>query len=132
VPIDPQKYLEDGQQLLKNRFIFEKVLGAGGMGVVYKAKDLLKVEAQDRDPYVAIKVLSDEFKTHPEAFIALQRESRKTQRIAHPNIVNVHDFDRDGDNVFMTMEYLEGKPLDKLISDYKSTGLPDEGSGQGV
>lgn len=127
-PGTPQKVLNsDGvPQLLKERFEFEKVLGAGGMGVVYKAKDLLKVEAQDKDPYVAIKLLGDEFKSHPEAFIALQRESRKTQRIAHPNIVNVHDFDRDGDTVFMTMEYLEGQPLDKLISRYKTTGLPED------
>lgn len=112
--------------LLKGRFQFECILGAGGMGVVYKAKDMLKVEAQDRDPFVAIKLLGDEFKSHPEAFIALQRESRKTQKIAHPNIVNVYDFDRDGDTVFMTMEYLEGQPLDKLISKYKATGLPEE------
>lgn len=117
----------DGKQsdygVLKNRFVFEEVLGAGGMGVVYKAKDLLKIEAKDREPYVAIKVLSDEFKAHPEAFIALQRESRKTQKIAHPNIVTVYDFDRDGDTVFMTMEFLDGKPLDKLISQYRSIGL---------
>jgi serine/threonine protein kinase len=112
--------------VLKGRFVLEKVLGAGGMGVVYKAKDLLKVEAQDRDPYVAIKVLGEEFKSHPEAFISLQRESRKSQRIAHPNIVNVHDFDRDGDTVFMTMEYMEGAPLDTLIKQYKSTGLPTD------
>ncbi|HWV16216.1 MAG TPA: protein kinase [Cellvibrio sp.] len=112
--------------ILKKRFVFEELLGVGGMGAVYKAKDLLKVEAQDRDPYVAIKVLNDEFKTHPEAFIALQRESRKSQKIAHPNIVNVYDFDRDGDTVFMTMEYLEGKPLDKLISQYRGIGLPSD------
>lgn len=114
------------QRVLKNRFVLEKVLGAGGMGVVYKARDRLKVEAQDRDPYVAIKVLSEEFKTHPEAFISLQRESRKSQRIAHPNIVNVHDFDRDGDTVFMTMEFLDGEPLDELIMRYQSTGLPTD------
>lgn len=116
---------EDKQKkVLKGRFLLEKVLGVGGMGVVYKAKDYLKVEAQDRDPYVAIKVLSEEFKTHPEAFIALQRESRKAQRIAHPNTVKVYDFDRDGDVVFMTMEYMEGKPLDQLIKQYQATGLP--------
>jgi len=117
---------EDKHTVLKGRFVLEELLGAGGMGVVYKAKDLLKIEAQDRDPYVAIKVLIDEFKAHPEAFIALQRESRKTQRIAHPNIVTVYDFDRDGDTVFMTMEYLDGKPLDKLIAQYRSVGLPHD------
>src|SRR6266566_3504843 len=66
--------------ILKNRFVLEKILGAGGMGVVYKARDLLKVEANDKDPYVAIKVLNEEFKAHPQAFISLQRESRKSQR----------------------------------------------------
>jgi len=115
-------------KILKDRFLLEKVLGVGGMGIVYKAKDRLKVEAQDRDPYVAIKVLSEEFKSHPQAFISLQRESRKSQRIAHPNTVKVYDFDRDGDTVFMTMEYMDGKPLDQLIRQYKATGLPrDDG-----
>jgi serine/threonine protein kinase len=112
--------------VLKERFTLEKVIGVGGMGVVYKATDRLKVEARDREPYVAIKVLSEEFKSHPESFIALQRESRKTQRIAHPNVVKVYDFDRDGDTVFMTMEYLEGVPLDQLIKQYSATGLPRE------
>ena len=124
--VQPVQIEESEHATLKNRFILEKVLGVGGMGIVYKAKDRLKVEAQDSDPYVAIKVLSEEFKTHPEAFISLQRESRKSQRIAHPNIVNVHDFDRDGTTVFMTMEFLDGSPLDQLIRQYKSTGLPTD------
>lgn len=111
-------------QVLKGRFTLEKVIGVGGMGVVYKASDRLKVEAHDREPYVAIKVLSEEFKAHPESFIALQRESRKTQRMAHPNVVKVFDFDRDGDIVFMTMEYMEGRPLDELIKQYSASGLP--------
>lgn len=123
-PIASQNSTVSQHQILKGRFLLEKVLGVGGMGIVYKAKDRLKVEAQDRDPYVAIKVLSEEFKSHPEAFISLQRESRKSQRIAHPNTVKVYDFDRDGETVFMTMEYMDGKPLDQLIRQYKATGLP--------
>jgi len=40
--------------------------------------------------------------------------------------VNVFDFDRDGDTVFMTMEFMDGHPLDELIRKYKSTGLPTD------
>lgn len=111
-------------RILQKRFKLEKVLGVGGMGVVYKAIDLRKVEAKDRNPYVAIKVLNEDFKNHPDSLIALQREARKSQSIAHPNIVNVHDFDRDGDIVFMTMEFLDGLPLDKVIKQYQYIGLP--------
>jgi serine/threonine protein kinase len=69
----------------------------------------------DRDPYIAVKVLSKDFQANPDSFIALQRESKKAQQLAHPNIVTVYDFDRDGPNFFMTMELLEGEPLDHLI-----------------
>ncbi|NNE63495.1 MAG: serine/threonine protein kinase [Gammaproteobacteria bacterium] len=102
---------------LKERFVLLEKLGQGGMGVVFKAKDLLKVEAQDKDPYVAIKVLTDAFKKYSGSFIALQREASKAQRLAHPNIATVYDFDRDANTVFMTMEYLQGKPLNQLIKE---------------
>jgi serine/threonine protein kinase len=102
---------------LKERFVLLEKLGQGGMGVVFKAKDLLKVEAQDKDPYVAIKVLTDAFKKYSGSFIALQREASKAQRLAHQNIATVYDFDRDGSTVFMTMEFLQGKPLNQLIKE---------------
>ncbi|MCH8104689.1 MAG: serine/threonine protein kinase [Proteobacteria bacterium] len=108
---------------LKDRFVLLEKLGQGGMGVVFKAKDLLKVEAQDKDPYVAIKVLTDAFKKFSGSFIALQREASKAQRLAHPNIATVYDFDRDGDTVFMTMEYLKGKPLNQLIKEISKKPL---------
>ena len=111
---------------IKNRFVLDETLGVGGMGVVYKAIDKRKVEAKDRNPYIAVKILSEDFRQHPDAFIALQREAGKSQRIAHPNIVNVHDFDRDGDTVFMTMEYMEGTPLDKLLRENRGVGLAKE------
>ena len=102
---------------LKDRFVLLEKLGQGGMGIVFKAKDLLKVEAQDKNPYVAIKVLTDAFKKYSGSFIALQREASKAQKLAHPNIATVYDFDRDADTVFMTMEYLQGKPLNQLIKE---------------
>ncbi len=100
---------------LKNRFVLEELIDTGGMGSIYKARDLRKEEAKDRNSSVAVKVLGNEFRHHPQAFIALQREARRIQELSHPNIITVYDFDRDGDIVFMTMEYLKGTTLDKVI-----------------
>lgn len=110
-----QETLNNSGMLLKKRFVLEEILGHGGMGTVYKAKDLRKVEAEDPHPYIAAKVLNQDFKDHPDAFVTLQQEAAKSHTLAHPNIVTVHDFDRDGDVLFMTMELLEGEPLDQLF-----------------
>ena len=110
--------------VLKERFELMDVLGEGGMGKVYKARDLLKVEAKDKNPYIAVKTLTGDFKQHPESFIALQRESSKAQRLAHPNIATVYDFDRDGGTVYMTMELMEGDELAKYIKHLPAGGLP--------
>jgi non-specific serine/threonine protein kinase len=119
----------DGEQatigmLLKGRFLIEREIGRGGMGVVFLARDERKVEARDRDPYVAVKVLNDEFRRHPDSLIALQRESRRSQQLAHDNIVRVYDFDKDGTIVFMTMEYVDGSDLKTLIRESAFRGLP--------
>lgn len=119
----PVPTLQTGS-ILKNRFVLEKEIGRGGMGVIFKARDVMKEEAQDRDPYVAVKILNDEFRRHPDSLKALQRESRKAQILAHPNILNVHDFDRDGPIVYMTMEYLEGESLDRIIKKPTFQGMP--------
>jgi len=110
--------------VLNNRFVLEETIGGGGMGVVYRARDLRREEAQDREPHVACKVLGEAFKGHPDALTALQREAKKAQRLAHPNIVTVYDFDRDGETVYMTMELLDGEPLDNVMQRTRPNGLP--------
>lgn len=119
------KVLASGALVLKSRFVLEAELGKGGMGTVYKARDLRKVEAKDSNPYIAAKVLNENFKDHPDAFVTLHREAKKSQMLAHPNIITVHDFDRDGDITFMTMELLVGQSLDLVIRENKS-GLPKQ------
>ncbi len=127
----PEEWLaDDGRQIevgtiLKDRFELIQEIGQGGMGVVYKALDRRKIEAQDRNPYLAIKILNEQFKRHPESLKALQREARKAQELAHPNIVTVFDFDREGATVFMTMEYMDGESLRDIIRK-NSQGLPVE------
>ncbi|WP_369977637.1 bifunctional serine/threonine-protein kinase/formylglycine-generating enzyme family protein [Xanthomonas bundabergensis] len=110
--------------LLKGRFYLERELGRGGMGVVYLARDERKVEARDRDPWLAVKVLSDEFRRHPDSLVALQREARRSQKLAHDHIVRVYDFDKDRTLVFMTMEYIDGCDLKTLIREQAYNGMP--------
>lgn len=108
--------------VLKDRFVLDRLIGQGGMGSVYRALDRRKQEARDSQPYVALKLLNDDFRKHPDALVALQRETKKSQLLAHPNIVTVYDFDRDGTQVFMTMELLQGDPLDVVIRRRASLG----------
>lgn len=119
----PVKPLTIGS-VLKDRFVLESVLGAGGMGMVFKALDQRKSEARDKEPYVALKVMNPEVRENPDAFIMLQREVKRTQALSHPNIINVFDFDRDGPHFFMSMEYLAGRPLNHLIRDLGGKGMP--------
>ena len=109
--------------VLNNRFELLECVGSGGMSSVYKAIDRRKIEAKDRHPHVAVKVLNVEFRTHPDSLTALQREAKKCQSLAHPNIVQVYDFDRDDATVYMTMEYLSGVSLGRLMRDPYFTGI---------
>ncbi|MEM6762772.1 MAG: serine/threonine-protein kinase, partial [Pseudomonadota bacterium] len=97
--------------VLKDRFVLESELGTGGVGKVFKAVDRRRLELGSPEPYVAVKLLNPDFAADTEAVRALEREARKTQELAHQNIVNVYDFDRHAGAVFIVMEYLRGRTL---------------------
>jgi serine/threonine protein kinase len=113
---------------LRGRYLLDEPIGQGTMGQVWRAKDLLGEEARDRNPYVAVKVLNSDFEAHPDAFVALHREASRAQKLAHPNIVTVYVFDRDDQSgrAFIAMELLQGKPLDRVIREAGTQGLPRE------
>jgi serine/threonine protein kinase len=95
------------------------------MGVVYQAVDREAAHLEDPHARIALKVLNDEIRSIPEAALGLQRESSRARRLAHPNIVRVYEFYRDGEHYFVTMELLEGQPWDRLIG-ANARGMPLE------
>jgi len=120
---DPQAPRPDDEvatgMLLGGRYRLERKLGEGGMGVVYFASD---EEVQGET--FAIKVLKPEIREQPEALALLREEVRKTRSLSHPNVVGVYSLNSDHSNVYMLMEYLEGKTLDALIDEDFGRGMP--------
>src|SRR5579863_3799893 len=105
--------------LLGGRYLLERKLGEGGMGVVYFASD-----QEVKGETFAIKVLKPEIREQPEALALLREEVRKTRSLGHPNVVGVYSLNSDRANVYMLMEYLEGKTLDALIDEDFGRGMP--------
>jgi serine/threonine protein kinase len=101
--------------VLRHRFQLEERVAGGRMGEIFRAIDRLKEEAGYADPAVAIKVLSRDLRDCPDALRLLQQESLKSQRLAHPNVVNVFDLDKAGSHYFITMEWLRGESLASLL-----------------
>src|SRR5687767_15124596 len=83
------------------------LLGAGGMGLVYRARDT----KLDRD--VAIKVLPESFAQDADRLARFEREAKAIATLSHPNILAIHDFGRDPDTrlTYAAMELLEGSTL---------------------
>lgn len=106
-------------QLLGGRYVLERELGEGGLGIVYLARD-----EQILGEIFAVKLLKPEIRRHPEALELMREEVRKTRALQHPNIVGVYSLNGDGRNVYILMEYLEGKTLKDLIDDDFGRGMP--------
>lgn len=112
-------------EVLAGRYRVERLLGAGGMGAVYRARDLLSEQFGDPDPYIALKILSEEFAEAPDASVLLYSEFALTQRLRHDHVLRPHTFEVDTEcqRAFITMELMRGLTLDKLLCE-RPLGLP--------
>src|SRR5262245_55571944 len=89
-------------------------LGRGGMGIVYKARD------RETSEILAIKVLKPEIAANPQILERFKNELRLAHKITHRNVARLYDLHRvgdgrDGDSMYLTMEYVEGESLRSLI-----------------
>jgi serine/threonine protein kinase len=115
----PQPVLETGA-VLAQRYEIMQTLGEGGMGAVYKARDL------ELDRLVALKVIRPELAKNHAIIERFKQELLLSQRVTHRNVIRIYDLG-EGDGVkFITMEFIEGQDLRSLIFEKKK--LPPEES----
>lgn len=98
-----------GRELNVGPYVLLARLGKGGMGEVFRARQ------QRLDREVALKVIrSDEFK-QPAAVKRFQLEGRAAAQLKHPNVVTIYDAHEAGDAFYISMEYVEGTDLSRLV-----------------
>lgn len=110
--------------VLRGRYRIRGVLGHGGMGTVFDAIDEYRLDLPDSGQRIAIKVLHTAVTQREDLLAELQREFQNLQLLSHPNIVRVHEFDRDDDNAFFTMESLIGAHLSHVLDARSAAALP--------
>ncbi|MCC5875979.1 MAG: molecular chaperone DnaK [Candidatus Sumerlaeia bacterium] len=93
------------------RFTIIEEINRGSMGIIYKARD------KTLDEVVALKVLNDYLCTDPTAVERFKREARAAKKLSHPYIVRIHDLYETGTKRFISMEYIEGTDLKRMLAE---------------
>jgi serine/threonine-protein kinase len=95
---------------IAGRYEVVKLLGQGGMGEVYQARQL------SMDRMVAIKLIHPKTGNSDETVKRFHREMQAGSRIEHPNVIQVFDYGEDQGRLFLAMEFLDGKPLGSVLA----------------
>ncbi|OJT26133.1 hypothetical protein BO221_09940 [Archangium sp. Cb G35] len=109
--LEPPAPLTPGPGARVGRYVLQRRVGEGGMGVVFAAYD------PDLDREVALKLLKPGAVADAEARGRLVREAQALARLSHPNVVIVHDVSQDGDTVFLAMELVRGRTLRQWLAE---------------
>lgn len=94
-----------------DRYILLEMIGQGGMGRVYLARD------SRLNRRVALKILSPERINNPRAIARFQREARVGAQLQHENLVRIYDFGESNGRFYLVMEFIEGRTIGALISE---------------
>jgi WD40 repeat protein/serine/threonine protein kinase len=93
------------------RYRVVRLLGSGGMGVVFKAEHLVMQQPR------ALKVIRPAYMARADALDRFRREVHNAARLSHPNIVTTHDAEDAGETHFLVMEYIDGTDLGRLVQE---------------
>lgn len=114
--LKPLEFLEGA--IIAQRYEIIKLLGKGGMGEVYKVKDL------DLNEIVAMKMMRVTSGMSENARARFLREIKITRKLTHPNIIKVFDYGTHKDITFVTMEYIEGPSLYAWVKENVDKNIP--------
>src|SRR4051794_30102104 len=121
-PVPPSlatERLSPGVLVGGKRFLLKKPLARGGMGIVWLAHDLRLKEP------VALKFVAPSVAWDPVALEDLRRETLRSRRLSHPNIVRIYDlYEAPGELTFISMEYVDGPNLHYFRANRPSPVLP--------
>jgi serine/threonine protein kinase/Flp pilus assembly protein TadD len=113
-----------GGQIVFGRYTLTKILGRGGMGIVWLARD----EELERD--IALKFIPDLMIQDRSLLDQLKRETKRCLELTHPHIVRIHDFVHDERSGCISMEYVDGETLSNLRAEKEQKVFePDEIAG---
>jgi len=105
--------------ILNNRYQLEERQAEGGMATVYRAVDIMLERP------VAIKVLRKDLSSDAEFRERFRQEAKAAANLSHPNIVTVHDFGLDSDQLFIVMEYVPGTDLKSILRNRRRLSIDE-------
>ena len=103
-------------QAIAGRYRIDALLGQGGMSTVYQASD------PNLHRLVAIKLIHPHLSADPEFVRRFEQEAAAVARLRHSNIIQVYDFDHDGDLYYMVMEHVPGETLQARLKSLNENG----------
>ena len=95
--------------VLGERYEIQQLLGEGGMGAVYKAKD------RELDRFVALKVIRPELAASPAILARFKQELLLAHQVTHKNVIRIYDLSEADGVKFITMEFIAGADLRSLL-----------------
>jgi serine/threonine-protein kinase len=106
-----------GAEMLADRYEILGLLGSGGMGAVYKARDVSLGEL------IALKVLRPELSDDASMHLRFRQEVKLARRVTHPNVARTFDFGEHGSHKFLTMELIVGASLGTTLHEHGAPSL---------